>query len=187
MSEQLNRLLLDLERRLRQRLANLFRRGEIALANAAGYVQIEGYEGDPFDDVPLWGPFGFTSRPPAGTEVLTAHLMGRSEEAIAVACDSEAHRPDDLAEGEVVAYGLKSVPGQAQARLKADGSLDLNCATGKTVNIGGDTDAIILGTTFKSACGGLTPATGPTDVVTAVNAVIAALKAMPLATKAKVS
>lgn len=151
MSGELERLLVKIERRLLQRMANLFRRGEVAMANAAGYLQIAGYEGEQFDDVPMWGPFGLASWPPSGTEVLAVSLAGRSEEATAIACDSPEHHPQDIEEGEAVLYGLKGAAGQAQSRMRPDGTLALRCATAKFVEVGGADAKIPKGESLNTA------------------------------------
>ncbi len=192
-------LLHQLERRLRTRIAFILRRGEVSLASAAGFLQLKGLGGgdgddEQFDDVPLWQQYGLTSRPPIGTEVLTANLGGLSEEAIAIASDSHDHRPADLDDAEVVLYGKSSGPGQAQARCKPDGTLALACATGKFVEVGGASAKILKGedvisafTTWLSTVAGILNAPAGPYVITAANtALLSALNAA-LATKGKVS
>lgn len=183
------------------RLGNLFRRGELTNADAEGFIQFRGYGGggdddEQFDDVSLWQHFGFSSRPSTDTEVLAVGLMGRSEEAISVAEDSHDHRPGDLDAGESVLYAqTASGGGQAQVRCKPDGTVALMPGTGKFVEVGGNTDAQVLGTSLQSAISALgAPLSTPAVVGVSDTALLAwcvSLYAvlgsrLPLSTKAKV-
>jgi phage baseplate assembly protein V len=131
--------------------SNMLRRGEISLTSAAGFVQVQGYDGESFDDVPLWQQYGFTSRPPADSEVLTIHLGGASQEATVIASNNDDHRPSDLADEEVITYGKSITAGQAQVRHKPDGSLALACATGKFVEVGGADAKLLKGESYNTA------------------------------------
>ena len=190
-----------LRRELRMRIGNLVRRGEISVANAGGFLQFKGYAGDDdgdeqFDEVSLWQHFGFTSRPVVDTEVLAFGLMGRSEEAIAVAEDSYEHKPADLDPGEAVLYASKaSGGGQAQVRCQPDGTVALTPGTGKFVEVGGNTDAQVKGTSLQSAVSALGAPTSTPAVVGAVDTLLLQWcmslytllgSHLPLSTKAKV-
>jgi hypothetical protein len=130
----------------------LIRRGELSTSPQSFFCQLAGFADESLDDVELWAHFGIASRPPSGTQALTVHLNGLSEEAICVASESQADRPTDLDEGEAVLYGLKSAAGQAQARAKPDGTLALSAAfPTKFVEVGGNSDALIKGNTFNTS------------------------------------
>lgn len=137
--------------KLKSSLVNLIRRGELALVSASFFGQLSAGDGEQYDDIELWQQYGFASRPPADSEALVANLGGIGDNAIAFSSQNRDHRPTDLDADEVVTYGPLVAAGQAQVRHGTDGTLDLVCATGKTVNVGGDTDALIKGTTFKAA------------------------------------
>lgn len=148
--------------------AGMIRRGELSVSPQSFFCQLAGYDDELFDDVELWAHFGLASRPPTGTQALTVHLNGQTEEAIAVATESMEDRPTDLDEGEAVLYGKKATTGgQAQVRVKADGSVavvagtlaDISVTAGaaKKVTIDplaevcGATDAMLKGTSFNLA------------------------------------
>jgi phage gp45-like len=146
----------------------LIRRGELSTSPQSFFCQMAGFADETLDDVELWAHFGIASRPPSGTQALTVHLNGLSEEAICVASESQADRPTDLDEGEAVLYGkIASTGGQAQVRAKPDGSvavvagtlagISVTAGTLQTVTVGplaeiaGNTDAMLKGTTFAAA------------------------------------
>jgi len=95
----------------------------------------------------------------------------------------------------VVLHGLAASGAQGQVRMRPDGTISAIAADGKFVEVGGSTDAQVLGTTLQQAFAPLVPATDPASAVTLVNAILGILRggaATPpppaawLSTKAKV-
>lgn len=136
------------------RATNLIRRGIITLCSDSYFCQMEGNDGEIFDDAEYWQSFGFASRPPVDGEVLFANLGGHAEHAIAFASNDRAHRPSSLSEGDSVHYASTSGGNQSRAHAKADGNYDIVPGSG-TVNIGGNStacvDYLLKGTTFDTA------------------------------------
>jgi phage baseplate assembly protein V len=105
---------------LARRLQNLVVRGTVALANAASKMQ--GLQVTLLkDDVPLtlehFEPFGFTSKPKPGAEVVTLFLDGDRSHGIVIVCADRRYRLMGLEDGEVAIHDDKA---QAVV-LKADG------------------------------------------------------------------
>lgn len=175
--------------RVERRLAGLFRRGELSVCADDLTYQMEGYSDEPNDGVEPMQQFGFLSRPPVGSEGLCAHLGGRGEDAILIATQSRDDLPGDCAVGEAILFGKAASAGQAQFRAQADGTAAIAAATGKFVEVGGNTDAMVLGTTIKATLSTLLPlADNPVcpEVATWCNALLTVLQDLPLSTKAKV-
>jgi phage baseplate assembly protein V len=182
-----------LERRLERfgaRIALLVRRGLVKATGADFFLQVEASEDEMFDDVELWQSYGLASRPLGDAEVLMVKPGGQGDDAVAIAVNHRAHRPSDLEAGEVVIYGTKGT-GQAQVRLKPDGTIVLIPATGKFVEVGAaGGEAQLKGETLKAAlqnlATSLTSAAAWPAVNTAGTALTTALAGV-LATKAKVT
>ncbi|CAG9172377.1 phage baseplate assembly protein V [Cupriavidus respiraculi] len=109
-----------LARPLMQRLQNMVVRGTVVLANAAAKMQ--GLQVQLLaDDVPgtleHFEPYGFTSCPKKGAEVVTLFLDGDRSHGIVIVCADRRYRMTGLEEGEVAIHDDKS---QAVV-LKADG------------------------------------------------------------------
>lgn len=105
---------------LARRLQNLVVRGTVALANAASKMQ--GLQVALLkDDVPLtlehFEPYGFTSKPKPGAEVVTLFLDGDRSHGIVIVCADRRFRLTGLEDGEVAIHDDKN---QAVV-LKADG------------------------------------------------------------------
>lgn len=77
--------------------------------------------------------YGLSVHAPAGSVPLVLEIGANRANLAAIHAQSPAHRPKDLAEGEVVIY---SQHGQ-RIYLKEDGSVDITAPSG--VNISGDT------------------------------------------------
>lgn len=133
------------------KLHNIARRGLLTLVGGDYFCQCDAIDGERFDDVELWQQYGSTSRPPVGSEYMLIKVGGRGEGAIIIATQNREHRPADLEPEEYVSHGKKLATGQAQVRHKPDGSVEVKCATGKTIDIGGSSgaQAMLLGETAK--------------------------------------
>lgn len=130
------------------RWAGIVRRGILEQIDSDYYAQSSMSADENNDQVELWQQFGLTSMPPAGGEALLAQVDGRGEGAVAIATNDRAHRPTGLASGDTVLYAAQGGGGgQALLHAKADGDVDLTAGTGKHVNVGGDSEALLLGET----------------------------------------
>jgi len=85
-----------------------------------------------------------------GAEVMMVKVSGSGDHAVIIATNNRDSRPSDLAAHEVAIHGWYD-DGQAQARFRPDGSLDLIAKTGKTVNLNGSSEALVLGDSFFTA------------------------------------
>lgn len=115
-----------------------------------------------------------------------------------VAQDPRSHDPTDalalpLAKGAAPTGRdndavLQGGPGLAgEVAITAAGDIELFPTAGKVVKVAGDTDFMILGSTFKTACSGLPiAAVDPATTMALVNAIRVVLQALPLSTKSKV-
>lgn len=159
-----------------QRAMRVVRRGIVKVATAAGFVQIAAGTDEHFDGAELWQQYGFTSRPAAGSEVIVLLVDGNPDQPVAVAGTSRGDRPAALAAGDAMLWAKKSGSDQAQVHAKATGDVDLNCATGQYVHVGGSTGAefLLLGTTVAA------------DVYTFATAVAAATTVAEVAAAAAV-
>lgn len=92
---------------LRLRLAALLGRGESHLSNSTGsrqLLQIELARGEVLDNVEHVEPYGFTSNPLAGAEVVAASFCGdRTHTVVLLAADGR-YRKQGLQAGEVALY-----------------------------------------------------------------------------------
>jgi len=132
-----------------QKASLSLRRGILKRVNDSFFSQVEGYQGEQFDDVEVWQQFGFASRPPAGGEVLIVKIGNAGEGAIAIATTDRAHRPSDLGAGDVCIYSTSGAG--PKIYLRASGDIELNCESGKTINVGSDSKSIMRGETFNTA------------------------------------
>ena len=100
----------DLEKLLtpiRRRIALLLARGSIHLSKSAAphqRLQLELIPGEVLDDVEHFEPYGFTSNPLVGAEVIAASLAGDRTRAIAIIASDRRHRKQNLTAGEVSIY-----------------------------------------------------------------------------------
>lgn len=105
---------------LLRRLQNLVVRGTVGLANAASKMQglqVKLLEDDIPGTLEHFEPYGFTSRPRAGAEVVTLFLDGDRSHGVVIVCADRRYRVTGLQEGEVAIHDDK---GQMLV-LRADG------------------------------------------------------------------
>lgn len=138
--------------RMAEQLGHIARRGVLTLSPSDYFCQAEAHQGERYSDVELWQQFGFTSRPPAGAEVLLIKVGGRGEGAIAVATQARGERPTGLAAGDTWLYASGSST-QALIKILADGNIQLlPGGAGDTVDVGSSPiDYMLLGTGFDTA------------------------------------
>jgi len=170
-------------------LGGIVRRGLVALAQADGFIQAEGYEGELFDELELWQGYGIATRPPAGSEILVLIAGPAGQSAVAIGGTSRADRPTDIEQDEVRLYGVQVGGSQAAVRMRADGDVDVDAATGQTVNLTGGDEPIVLGTQLYNALAALASALASAVTVPNINAAGTSLTAALgsiLSAKAKV-
>lgn len=88
-------------------LKSMLARGTVVLANAGKKMQslqIRLTAGELKDGVEHFEPYGFTSNPLAGAEVLTAFLGGDRSHAVVVVASDRRYRISEVAPGEVVIF-----------------------------------------------------------------------------------
>lgn len=169
-----------------QRVGRIFRRGIVLAESAKSMLQVEGFEGERFDGVELWQQYGFSSRPPVGSEVLLGRPNGLRDDAVAFATNARAYRPTDLDEGEAAMYG----PTGTACKASTDG----------TIHVGGNAELLAKGETLKTALdtfctvvGALSTDASPAQNGLAIMAIVGAANTLKtslatvLATKGKVS
>jgi phage gp45-like len=81
-------------------------------------------------------PFGLRSRPPAGVDAVAVCASGSPSAGVMVGAESPAYGPSDLAEGEAALYNIAT---GTRVLLKADGSIQIDAASGKDVVVNGGT------------------------------------------------
>ena len=92
---------------LARKVSNMLARGSVTLANAAGKLQtlqIALLSDEAKDSVEHFEPFGFTSNPHVGAEVLTAFIEGDRSHGIVLVATDRRYRLQNLLAGEVAIY-----------------------------------------------------------------------------------
>lgn len=92
---------------LARRVTNLLSRGAVGLANAANKMQtlqISLLDDEAKTDVEHFEPYGFTSCPKAGAEVLAAFLDGDRSHGVVIVAADRRYRIQNLQAGEVAIY-----------------------------------------------------------------------------------
>ena len=92
---------------LARRISNIFGRGSVTLSNAAGKLQtlqIALLADEAKDGIEHFEPYGFTSNPKAGAEVLAAFLEGDRSHGVVIIAADRRYRVKNLLPGEVAIY-----------------------------------------------------------------------------------
>lgn len=92
---------------LARRITNMLSRGVVTLANAAGKMQtlqVALLDDESKDGVEHFEPYGLTSCPKPGAEVLAAFLDGDRSHGVAIVAADRRYRVKDLKAGEVAIY-----------------------------------------------------------------------------------
>jgi phage gp45-like len=127
----------------------MVQRGIVGAVSASLRGQIQIDEANNQDNVEYWQQHGFSSRPPAGGEVLFVLVIGNERHPIAIAGRDRRFLPTDLESGDTAIYAQVEQD-RAEVRAKADGDVDLSApGSGNTVNVGGDSEFLLLGESFK--------------------------------------
>lgn len=92
---------------LSRAITNMLSRGSVTLANAAGKMQtlqVALLSDEAKDTVEHFEPYGFTSNPHPGAEVLAAFIEGDRSHGIVIAATDRRYRVQNLLSGEVAIY-----------------------------------------------------------------------------------
>lgn len=92
---------------LQRRISNILSRGAVTLSNAAGKLQtlqIGLLADESKDAIEHFEPFGFTSNPHPGAEVLTGFIEGDRSHGIVFMSTDRRYRVQNLVPGEVAIY-----------------------------------------------------------------------------------
>lgn len=129
---------------LARRVSNMLARGSVTLSNAAGKLQtlqIALLADEAKDGIEHFEPFGFTSNPKPGAEVLAAFIEGDRSHGIVLVVADRRYRIQNLAPGEAALYdAFGNVIKLTQSGIVVDGGghpITINNAATVTIN-GGD-------------------------------------------------
>lgn len=107
--------------------------------------------------------FGFRSRPPVNSEIISVSVAGSGSQKVAIASDNMELGPSDIKEGESVVYSK----GGSTILLDKDGNIIIKAASGKdvtvnggTLNVARKTDKVIADTSMLAWIGNVTNALG---------------------------
>jgi phage baseplate assembly protein V len=95
--------------RIKRKFQAMVGRGRINVSNDTGPVQFVQATLGPLevrDATPRVAEFGFSSRPPPGTDVVLVFVGGDRSNGIVIATGHQASRPTGLEEGETIVYDL---------------------------------------------------------------------------------
>jgi phage baseplate assembly protein V len=112
-----------------RRVALLASRGVVRLSDDAHKLQelqVGLLKGETRGPLERFGEFGWTSRPPVGSEVVALFFGGSRDHGVVVAVEDRNTRPQGLQEGEALAYNAFGV----RILLKADGAIEITAPGG---------------------------------------------------------
>lgn len=112
--------------RMGDKLSRMIRRGVVKITSASYFMQVQGFDGERFDDAELWQQFGLASRPPAGGECLVVKVDAEGEQPIVVSTQDRGERPSGLADGDSILYAKKSGADQASVKCTATAEVQLD-------------------------------------------------------------
>lgn len=113
---------------LARRVSNMLARGSVAASNAATKMQglqVRLMAGEVKDDVEHFEPFGFTSRPLPGAEVLAGFFDGDRSHGVILVVADRRYRIQGLEEGEAAMHDAFG----NYARFKKDGTFEIVATT----------------------------------------------------------
>ena len=126
---------------LKRRLALMITRAVVDRVNdgqGLQRLQLILLAGEVADDVERLQPLGLTAVPEAGAEALVVAVGGNRSHLLVIGCEDRRKRPKDLADGEVMLYGLS---GGSKILLKADGTVEITPGASGKVIVNGDIEA----------------------------------------------
>lgn len=156
--------------RLWRRMQLVIGRGRVTTSNdtkTAQLLQIRLGALETRDGTPRLAEFGFTSRPPVGSDVIVLFLGGDRSNAVAIATGHQASRPTGLQEGETMVYDLwgKSIYFTETHGIVVDARntpVTINNATTVTINA---TNEVVLNTPLLHVSGDITAGGNVSDSV----------------------
>lgn len=92
---------------LARRVGNMLARGAVTLSNASGKLQtlqVSLLSDEAKDTVEHLEPYGFTSNPLEGAEVLAAFIEGDRSHGVVIVASDRRYRPTNLPPGDVAIY-----------------------------------------------------------------------------------
>lgn len=95
---------------LARKVGNMLARGAVTLVNAAGKLQtlqVSLLADELKDTVDHLEPYGFTSNPPVGSEVLVCFIEGDRSHGVAIAAADRRYRVQNLQSGDVAIYDAR--------------------------------------------------------------------------------
>ncbi|MCP1376051.1 phage baseplate assembly protein V [Dyella lutea] len=125
-----------------RRIQLVIGRGRVTTSNDSGAVQMLQVRLGALetrDSTPRLAEFGFTSRPPVGSDVVVLFIGGDRSNGVAIATGHQSSRPIDLEEGEAMVYDLwgKSIRFTKAGGIVIDAKntpVTVNNATTVTIN-----------------------------------------------------
>lgn len=142
---------LKLMRPMAIRIANLVSRGVVHLSNDAKklqLLQVGGLSGETIDDAEHFQPYGFSSVPLEGAEVVVLFPGGDRSHPLVIAAPDRRHRPTDGDPGDVMLYHHSG----SKVTLSSNGDIVLHAKPGQQVAVeaGGVTDSLVTKTEFNA-------------------------------------
>jgi hypothetical protein len=130
----------------------MIQRGRVSAVNALlrGQIKISLDGKDNHVDTEYWQLPGFIGIPRDGGDALYVLVNGNPRQAIVLATRDFRYAPTDLAKGDAAIYAQTDTD-RAEVRAKIDGDVDLSApGAGKTVNVGGDSQPLMLSGDMES-------------------------------------
>lgn len=113
---------------LQRKVALMITKTILVSLNDSGAIQkmvLEGFKYDRRSNVDRYQEFGFSSNPPAGSEVIMLSLGGSRSHNIGIASENRDVRPTGLEEGESILYNAFG----DYVKIKADGTIEVKAST----------------------------------------------------------
>lgn len=134
-----------------QKIANLLARGAVTLVDASKKLQtlqVSLLDNEAKDTVDHLEPYGFTSNPPVGSEVVVMFLEGDRSHGVAIAASNRLYRVQNLQPGDVAIYDARGamIKFTATGIQIIGGSHPINISGASSVTVtGGDVIADGIG------------------------------------------
>lgn len=153
-------------RKLWGKVVTAVTRGQVTRANSAPKMQLLNlglHAGETADEVEHFEPYGFTSRPKAGSEAIVLKVGADGGHPVAIVVGDRRFRVTGLAEGEVAIHN-DATPAST-ITLKANGDIVID-HQGDLLLGGGATEKAVLGDVFQGLFNAHTHSTsmGPSGV-----------------------
>ena len=110
--------------------------------------------------------YGFRSKPPVGSEVISVVCSGGSSQKVVIASDNASLGPSDLQAGELAIYTKSG----SVVKFDKDGNITIDAAAGKDVTVNGGSLKVARNTDPVKVAPGM--ATWMTQVATYINTIV---------------